>query len=591
MRELLILSIIISISIYHSFGLNTDGVLLLSFKFSIISDPLHVLDSWTVFTDTPCSWHGVSCGTTSGLSPGSGSDSGPDSDLGRVTGISLPGSQLLGTIPANFGLLDRLQTLDLSANSINGSIPDTVYSLSTLRVLDVAHNRISGELSDSLGGLRSLEVLNVSNNAFTGNIPRNLGSLPNLTTVSLRGNHFTGNLPGGFDRVRFMDLSSNKINGSLPVDFIGENIQFFIISNNGITGEIPPDFGRRIPRNATINFSYNNFTGQIPDSIIFQNQNKSSFVGNSDLCGPPLESPCGTSSSLSPTALPTAMDEPIPPPAIAAIPKTFGDTAPDDGPPGPNQEKGQRRKSHGLKPQTIAWIVVGDAGGIAILCMILLYIYKRKTKNEDTSTTSITTKAIKTRTQDEVSLSSTSSSFSESKGIARWACLRKGKNNEEDYSDDEESEDEEENEEEERHEEKGRLVTVDGESELELETLLRASAYILGASGASIMYKAVLDDGNVLAVRRVGECGNVEKLKEFESLVRGIAKMVHPNVVRVRGFYWAVDEKLVIYEFVPGGSLANARYSPCPTWCKAAFELIASFYFLVFRIDRHSLFK
>ncbi|MBA0804813.1 hypothetical protein Gohar_004379, partial [Gossypium harknessii] len=36
----------------------------------------------------------------------------------------------------------------------------------------------------------------------------------------------------------------------------------------------------------------------------------------------------------------------------------------------------------------------------------------------------------------------------------------------------------------------------------------------------------------------------------------------------IRGFYWGVDEKLIIYDFVPNGSLANARYrkvgsSPC----------------------------
>ncbi|EEE54089.1 hypothetical protein OsJ_00829 [Oryza sativa Japonica Group] len=48
------------------------------------------------------------------------------------------------------------------------------------------------------------------------------------------------------------------------------------------------------------------------------------------------------------------------------------------------------------------------------------------------------------------------------------------------------------------------LVTVDGDVELEMKTLLKASAYILGAAGSSIVYMAVLDDGAVLAVRRIG---------------------------------------------------------------------------------------
>nr|BAD54511.1 hypothetical protein [Oryza sativa Japonica Group] len=37
-----------------------------------------------------------------------------------------------------------------------------------------------------------------------------------------------------------------------------------------------------------------------------------------------------------------------------------------------------------------------------------------------------------------------------------------------------------------------------------METLLKASAYILGAAGSSIVYMAVLDDGAVLAVCRIG---------------------------------------------------------------------------------------
>ncbi|KAF3627065.1 hypothetical protein FXO37_30060 [Capsicum annuum] len=60
------------------------------------------------------------------------------------------------------------------------------------------------------------------------------------------------------------------------------------------------------------------------------------------------------------------------------------------------------------------------------------------------------------------------------------------------------------------------LVTVDGERELELETLLKASAYILGASGSSIMYKVVLEDGTTLAVRRIGESG-MERFTDFEN--------------------------------------------------------------------------
>ncbi|KAK9678506.1 hypothetical protein RND81_11G216100 [Saponaria officinalis] len=540
---------IIFLSNYHysSLALNSDGVALLSFKLSILDDTLHVLDSWTSFDSTPCFWRGVTCGPTY---------SNLDSDSGRVTGVSLPGCQLLGTIPTNIGFLDRLQTLILSSNMINGSIPDTLFNISTLRVVDVSGNFISGELSESVGRLKNLSVLNVSDNALGGKIPQNLGNLPNLTVISLRNNFFTGRLPSGFGRVRVMDMSSNLLNGSLPVRFGGVDIQLLNVSYNSLTGDIPKNFGLIFPENMTIDLSYNNFTGEIPNSNIFRNQKKDSFVGNVNLCGPPLSGPCVTPSSTS--GLPPTSGQPIPSPAIAAFPKTFPSSPDGD----PNQETGQGGKNHRIRPQTIVWIVVGDAGGLAILCLVLIYIYRKKTvKRTFTITTTIKHSSSNPR-RHEIHLSSSSRSSSDSRGIARWSCLQKAQVEEEDVDeDDKESVSSEHN-----RQEKGQLVTVDRESPpLELETVLKASAYVLGSGGSNIMYKAVLEDGTVLAVRRVGEGG---RMKEFEGHVRGVAKVVHPNLVRVRGFYWAVDEKLVIYEYVPGGSLANARYrkpgsSPC----------------------------
>lgn len=108
---------------------------------------------------------------------------------------------------------------------------------------------------------------------------------------------------------------------------------------------------------------------------------------------------------------------------------------------------------------------------------------------------------------------------------------------------------------------KGVLVTVDGERpELELESLLKASAYVLGASGESIVYKALLEDGTAMAVRRIGKSQG-ERMREFESHVRSVAKLRHPNLVRVRGFYWGEDEKLVVCDYVSNGSLAGTGSS------------------------------
>ncbi|KAK6151188.1 hypothetical protein DH2020_016120 [Rehmannia glutinosa] len=519
-----------------TFGLNTDGVLLLSFKYSILSDPFGVLQSWNNNDETPCSWTGVACGV-----PGSA-----DAYF-RVTGLSIPNSGLLGSIPATLGMIEHLRNLNLSNNSINGSIPSSLFSASHLRVLDFSNNLISGGLPELVGKLRHLQVLNLSDNALSGHLPKNLTTLHNLTAVSLKNNYFVGSIPGGFNSVEVLDLSSNLINGTLPPDFNGGNLSYLNISFNRLSGDIPPEFAAKIPANATIDLSFNNLTGPIPESNIFFSQDTKSYSGNPELCGKPLKTLCPIPSSVA--TLPNSSSSvPESPPAIAAIPKTIDSDPATVSPGGGNPPQ---VKKTGLRTGTILGIVIGDIAGIGIL-------EAESAKDFDWAS------------------SSAASSSEESNWLRSWACLKKHRHaaEEEESTAESTNSDSDDEDPEKNHamhaaqeQKNGALVTVDGEKQLELETLLKASAYILGASGSSIMYKAVLEDGTTLAVRRIGENG-VDRFRDFQNQVRVIAKLVHPNLVRIRGFYWGTDEKLIIYDFVPNGSLANARYrkagsSPC----------------------------
>ncbi|KAJ7952811.1 receptor-like kinase [Quillaja saponaria] len=523
----------------QSFGLNTEGVRLLSFKYSVLRDPLCVLESWNYSDETPCSWKGVTCAA-----------SGVPNSYSSVISIVLPNSQLLGSIPSDLGLIEHLQILDLSNNSLNGSLPSSLFTAFELRSLNLSNNLLSGEVLDSIVQLRNLQFLNLSDNALAGKVPANLSNMQNLTVASLKNNYLSGSVPNGFHTVQVLDLSSNLINGSLPQDFGGANLRYFNTSYNRLSGKIPLEFVQKIPGNATLDLSFNNLTGEIPNSIVFLNQESKSFSGNPDLCGEPTKNPCPIPSS--PSSQPN-VSAPTSPPAIAAIPKTATGSS----------HKGQ----NGLRPGTIIGIVVGDIAGIGILASIFIYVYQLKKKKNVESALKIEATTAK---------SDWSTSSSESRGFTRWSCLRKRV--EEDESSEAASssggeletqsgQKGHENQQEPEQGKRGTLVTVDGEKELELETLLKASAYILGATGSSIMYKAVLEDGTALAVRRIGE-SSVERFKDFENQIRVIAKLVHPNLIRIHGFYWGLDEKLIIYDFVPNGSLANARYrkvgsSPC----------------------------
>ncbi|KAJ7967516.1 Receptor protein kinase-like protein [Quillaja saponaria] len=530
--------------LHRSVALNSDGVLMLSFKYSILSDPLSVLESWNYEDESPCSWNGVYCSAIG--NPGM-------PDMFRVTSLVLPNNQLLGSIPTDLGMIQHLRHLDLSNNFFNGSLPTSIFNSSELQFLSLSNNVISGELPESIGELTSLQFLNLSDNALAGKIPENLTALKNLTVVSLRSNYFSGSIPGGFSFVEVLDLSSNLINGSLPMDFGGDSLRYFNLSYNKISGTIPPAFAKEIPSNATIDVSFNNLTGPIPQSPAFLNQKTELLAGNSDLCGKPLKILCSIPSTLStpPNVSITSS------PAIAAIPKPTESNPVSDTSGSSNGTRSE--SSSGLKPATIAGIAVGDLAGIAILAMVILYVYQLRKKKQSLKPINDAEKKPETVTKQDPNARAPTNP---------WSCLTiKGEDTSEAASSDSDHENVRIEMTSGDHQKEGTLVTLDGEAELELESLLKASAYILGSSGASIVYKAVLEDGTTFAVRRIGECG-IERKKDFENQVKAIARLRHPNLVKIRGFSWGEDEKLVIYDYVPNGSLSSTSYrrtgfSPC----------------------------
>ncbi|MFQ6649290.1 hypothetical protein Gotur_022030 [Gossypium turneri] len=512
-----------------SLALNNDGVLLLSFKYSILSDPLSVLQSWNYDEETPCQWYGVTC-----------------NEIGMVTSLVLPNSQLLGSISEDIGHIQHLHHLDLSSNFFNGTLPSSIFNSTELQVLSLGGNVISGELPETIAGMASLQILNLSDNALAGKIPQNLTLLQNLTVVSLRGNYFSGDVPSGFDPVELLDLSSNLLNGTLPLDFGGGNLGLLNLSYNKISGSISPEFADKVPHNATIDLSFNNLTGAIPESLV--NQKMDSFYGNVDLCGKPLKNPCSIPSTLS---TPPNMSQSISP-AIAVIPK------PIDSTPGEPNNKVQTQARRSLNPGTIAAIAVADLAGLSIIAMVILYVYQLKKRNglHTQSTTSNLEKKPDVNPVSTLMPSSCSSCMKiklvETSETASSDSELEEKNQDFNVSPAE------------AYQKGGKLVIVnEGNEQLELETLLKASAYVLGTSGSSIVYKAVLENGTAFAVRRIGD-SSVARLKDFESQVRGIAKLKHPNLVKLVGFYWGNDEKLVIYDFVSNGSLGCSSYRRLP---------------------------
>ncbi|KAL4619328.1 hypothetical protein ACB092_06G071000 [Castanea dentata] len=78
--------------------------------------------------------------------------------------------------------------------------------------------------------------------------------------------------------------------------------------------------------------------------------------------------------------------------------------------------------------------------------------------------------------------------------------------------------------------------------------------YKLGEGGFGIVYKGTLTNGQEIAVKRLSR-SSVQGLNEFKNEVMLIAKLQHRNLVRLLGYCIEGEEKMLIYEYMPNGSL------------------------------------
>ncbi|KAK1415622.1 hypothetical protein QVD17_31405 [Tagetes erecta] len=81
----------------------------------------------------------------------------------------------------------------------------------------------------------------------------------------------------------------------------------------------------------------------------------------------------------------------------------------------------------------------------------------------------------------------------------------------------------------------------------------------LGEGGFGQVYKGVLEEGQVIAVKRLSKSSG-QGLVEFENEVICIARLQHRNLVKLLGYCIQGDEKMLIYEYMPNKSLDSFLY-------------------------------
>ena len=183
--------------------------------------------------------------------------------------LDLSKNKLQGAFPQWF--LDmELHGLILSDNEFTGSLPPALFSrLTDLGVLALSRNNFSGELPNNIRVLCSLKIVTLSDNNFSGPVPQSLKNCPYLQLLDLSRNQFSGPFPAFYLGLQlplaYIDFSSNNFLGEVPTAF-PEETRFLALGGNKFSGGLPFNL-TNLSKLQRLELQDNNLTGELPDFL------------------------------------------------------------------------------------------------------------------------------------------------------------------------------------------------------------------------------------------------------------------------------------------------------------------------------------
>jgi hypothetical protein len=398
----------------------------------------------------------------------------------------------------------RVTELRLPGAGLMGTLPSNVLgNLSALRTLSLRYNALTGPIPDDLSRLPELRAIYFQHNSFSGEVPASVFTLKNLVRLDLAGNKFSGEISPDFNKL-------NRL-GTLFLD------------GNSFTGEIPK---LDLPTLSQFNVSYNKLNGSIPRSL--RKMPKDSFLGTG-LCGGPLGL-CPGETALTPAGSPEV--------------QPAGGGAADAG----GASSGTKKK---LSGGAIAGIAIGCVFGVLLLLALIFLLCRKKSSSSTPATAVEKGRDLQMAPMDmepkgqngsaagngaHVGAAAAAPAAATSAAVAAAAAAAKTGG------------------------------ATGGSKKLiffgpmaaappfDLEDLLRASAEVLGKGAFGTAYKAVMESGSAVAVKRLKDVDLPEP--EFRERIAAIGAVQHELVVPLRAYYFSKDEKLLVYDYMSMGSLS-----------------------------------
>lgn len=364
--------------------------------------------------------------------------------------------------------------------------------------------------ANTLSHLDQLRVLSLRNNSLTGPIP-DMSKFVNMKALFLDRNYFSGLIPlsiSSLHRLRTLDLSNNDLSGVIPIELSKlDRLNYIRLDSNRFNGSIPPfnQSGLEI-----FNVSVNHLSGLVPETTTLSRFGPNLFLVNARLCGEIVHKQCGTLHGKNST-------------------KKQSSTSDIQDMEGFKDLKSRKHKRIGM--------IVGFSGGLVVVVTLVLCVImsikmskKWKRKKEIVGTRELMEMAEAADAAAEVMRMEEANELEiKVRMLHQGMAMKKS----------------------------GNLVFCTAESHVyTVEQLMRAAAELLGCGTMGTTYKALVDNSVIVCVKRLDASRLVGMTnEEFETRMEVVGRVCHTNVVALRAYFQTKDEKLLVYDYQPNGSL------------------------------------
>ncbi|XP_023773124.1 receptor protein kinase TMK1 [Lactuca sativa] len=437
-------------------------------------------------------------------------------NMTQLTEVWLHGNLFSGPLP-DFSGLNELQNLSLRDNSLTGPVPQSLLGLQSLKVVNLTNNLLQGPtpsfdktVAVDLSGLNSFCLPNPGA-PCDNRVDILLGVAESVGYPHTFADNWKGNDPcnswlgitcSSDGNITVINFQKMGLTGTISPKFASfKSLQRLILSNNNLTGTIPDEL-KDLPSLIAIDFSNNHLYGPVPD---FSKTVNVKTEGNLDIgkAGPSLTpvSPSGGG----------------------------GGSKPNGGGGG----GGGKSSNTGV----VVGSVVGGVCAVFFAGLLGVCVYKAKRKQTNRipyQNTMVIHPRHSASDGDGVKITIAGSSAPTNESFSHTSSGPSDIH-----------------------------IVEAGNMVISIQVLKNVTNNfspnnILGRGGFGTVYKGELHDGTKIAVKRMESGVMSEKgLDEFKSEIAVLTKVRHRHLVALLGYCLDGNERLLVYEYMPQGTLSR----------------------------------